>query len=111
MITAVLTSIYQIEGEFQIDENVKTIGDYAFHNQRQMTSVYIPNGVENIGQSFNYCIKLTEIQIPASIKTIHTGCFNDSINITKIKIDKPYQTIEGSPWGCIYGDKAIEWKE
>lgn len=106
-----VTVIYQIEGEFQIDENVKTIGDYAFHNQRQMTSVYIPNGVENIGQSFNYCIKLTEIQIPASVKTIHTGCFNDSINITKIKIDKPYQTIEGSPWGCIYGDKSIEWKE
>lgn len=106
-----VTVMYKIEGEFQIDENVKTIENYAFHNQGQMTSVYIPNGVENIGQSFNYCNKLTEIQIPASVKTIYMGCFNNSINITKIKIDKPYQTIEGSPWGCIYGDKAIEWKE
>ena len=44
-----VTVIYNIEGEFQIDENVKTIENYAFHNQGQMTSVYIPNGVENIG--------------------------------------------------------------
>ena len=106
-----VTVIYKIKGEFQIDENVKTIENYAFHNQNQMTSVYIPDGVENIGLSFNYCTELTEIQIPASVKTIRNNCFDNSYNIRKINIDKPYQTIEGSPWGCIYGDKAIEWKE
>ena len=106
-----VTVLYAITGEFRIDENVKSIESFAFHNQTQMTSVYIPNGVENIGTAFNYCRGLTEIQIPESIKTISANCFANDINLVKIKIDKPYQSIEGSPWGCIYGDKAIEWKE
>ena len=103
--------LYAIKGEFRIDEKVKSIGSYAFHNQSQMTSIYIPNGVEDIEDSFNYCTKLTEINIPVSVKNISVNCFNNSPNLVKIKIDKPYQTIEGSPWGCIYGDRAVEWKE
>ena len=106
-----VTVLYAIKGEFRIDEKVKSIGSYAFHNQNQMTSIYIPNGVEDIEDSFNYCTKLTEINIPESVKNISVNCFNNSPNLVKIKIDKPYQTIEGSPWGCIYGDRAIEWKE
>ena len=62
-------------------------------------------------QSFIYCNGLTKIEIPSSIKEISTACFNDSVNLKEIRIHKKRGEVEGDPWGCIYGDKAIIWDE
>ena len=104
-----VTVLYQITDKFYINKKVDTIGNHSFHNQNMMKSVDIPNGVTKIESSFNYCNALTEMNIPASVEKIDKTCFNNSPNITKITIDKPKGSILDSPWGCIYGDKAIIW--
>ena len=94
------------------DIEVKEIANNAFHNQTKMTSIIIPNTIETIGQSFNYCSSLTSIEIPSSVTSISTSCFNAATNLKEIRIHKKNDgTLTGSPWGCIYGDKAIIWDE
>lgn len=95
--------------EFEIPEGVQTIQNYAFHNQRNLTKVTIPNTVTTIGYSFQVCVSLEKIEIPNSVQTISTTCFNSSNNLTQIIIDKEKGSISGSPWGCRYGDKAVTW--
>ena len=90
---------------------VKEIANYAFHNQNKMTNIKIPNTIKKIGISFNYCHSLQTIEIPSSIKEINTGCFNNATNLREVIIHKQRDDISGSPWGCIYGDKAIIWDE
>lgn len=96
---------------FEILEGVEEIGDYAFHTQANLENITIPNTVTKIGVSFNYCNKLTKIEIPNSIKEISTGCFGNSNNLREIIIHKKKGEISGSPWGCIFGDRAIFWDE
>ena len=97
---------------YEIPKGVKEIANFAFHAQREMTSVIIPNTVEKIGASFNYCTALTSIEIPSSVKEINTSCFANSTNLREIRIhQKNDGTLTGSPWGCIYGDKAIIWDD
>ena len=94
----------------QVDgTELKEIADYAFHNQSQMTSLVIPNKVEKIGQSIRGCTSLTSIEIPSSVTEISTYCFRDTTNLTQIIIHNTEGSIQGQPWGCIYGDRAIYW--
>ena len=96
---------------YEIPEGVKEIGSKAFHNQTKMTSIIIPNTVEKISDSFNYCNSLESIEIPSSVTELNKFCFSNSTNLREIKIHKKEGTLEGSPWGCIYGDRAIIWVE
>lgn len=91
---------------------VKEIFYRAFHNQNQMKSIIIPNTIEKIGSSFGYCTSLTSIDIPSSVISIETSCFANASNLKEIRIHKKNDgKLTGSPWGCIYGDKAIIWDE
>ena len=94
---------------YEIPEGVKRIGSQAFHAQRGMMSIIIPNTVETISNSFNYCNALESIEIPNSVTKINSSCFNNSANLREIRIHKKEGTLEGAPWGCIYGDRAIFW--
>ena len=97
---------------YEIPKGIKQIAVLAFHNQTQMTNIIIPNTVEKIGSSFNFCSSLTSIEIPSSIKEINTSCFDNATNLREIRIHKKNDgTLTGSPWGCIYGDRAIIWDE
>ena len=96
----------------KVDEvEVKEIANYAFHNQNKMTNIKIPNTIKKIGISFNSCHSLQTIEIPSSIREINTSCFNGATNLREVIIHKQRDEISGSPWGCIYGDKAIIWDE
>lgn len=97
--------------EFTIPYGVQEIGNYAFHNQYNMKSVTIPETVTRINASFNYCTSLEKIEIPSNVERIHTGCFSNSNSLKQIIIDKKAGSIEGSPWSCIYGDRAVIWKK
>ena len=90
---------------------VKEIANYAFHTQSKMTNIRLPNTIEKIGRSFNLCSSLQSIEIPSSIREINTSCFSNATNLKKVIIHKQRDDISGSPWGCIYGDKAIIWDE
>ena len=105
----ILRTLLKKVTEFEIPYGVEEIDNGAFHNQNQMTSVTIPETVKKIGSSFNYCTSLTKIEIPSSVETISTGCFNNSSNLKQIIINKEKGSIVGSPWGCMYGEKAVTW--
>ena len=107
-----LGTITTYEIPTKVDEvEVKEIAHYAFHNQNKMTNIKLPNTIEKIGLSFALCRSLPSIEIPSSIKEIDTNCFDSATNLREVIIHKQRDDISGSPWGCIYGDKAIIWDE
>ena len=103
--------LYNISGKYTVNSNVTKIGNYAFSNQHGMTEVELPNKLIEIGNSFNNCNGLEKIEIPSSVTSINTSCFSNSSNLKEIRVHKKKGSIIGSPWGCIYGDKAVIWDE
>jgi len=104
-----LCTVIGNEESYVIPYGVIEIGGHAFHNKNKMKTITIPNTVTTIGISFNYCTSLTSIEIPSSVTSISVECFANSPNITEIIIHKKLGSISDSPWGCVYGDKAIKW--
>ena len=104
-----ISVLYEINGEFNINNKVKEIGNYAFHGQSKMTSVNILSNVERIGGAFNYCT-FTEIEIPESVQYISNTCFELNPNLDKIIIHKKENSILGAPWGAVKGMRTIEWR-
>lgn len=107
--TKLYTVLYNIEGEFYIDENVEKIDQLAFHNQYRMTKVNIPKSVKEIENSFNYCNGLTEINIPNTVEKINNSAFQQCKNLNRININKNKDSISGAPWGAIKGMKVVKW--
>ncbi len=61
--------------EYEIDEGITDIGDFAFARSG-ITSVVIPEGVEKVGYgAFYHCDKLTSVTIPSSVKEIEANAF------------------------------------
>ena len=59
-----------------LKEGVTRIGDYAFYNCTELTSVEIPEGVTQIGESaFACCQSLESVTIPGSVTEIGEGAF------------------------------------
>ena len=60
-----------------IDYAVTGIGENAFYECRDLTSVTIPTSVTSIGnRSFNSCTALVSINLPSSIVNIGEGAFS-----------------------------------
>ena len=107
--TALITALYQINGNFTVRDTVEVIGSQAFRAQVNMSGITLPEGLKEIEDNvFMYCEKITSIYIPNSVEKISSGAFGAS-GIREIKIDKAPGTIEGAPWGATIGDRAIEW--
>lgn len=102
-----VTVLYLINGTFTIDSSVKVIEYRAFHNQLQMTNIIIPEGVKEIKDSFNYCSKLQNIEIPNSVESIGANCFANCSNLGKVTIYNE-KLLETAPWGATKGDKVID---
>ena len=75
------------KGEFIIPDGVKTIGDSAFANCKDMTNVIIPNSVTKIGEgAFENCHNLTSITIPDSVTSIEEHAFSGCSGLTSVTI-------------------------
>ena len=62
--------------DYEIPNSVKSIGDSAFENCSDLTSIYIPDGVTSIGdRAFYGCEDLSSIHIPDSITSIGDEAF------------------------------------
>lgn len=64
----------------EIYSNVTSIGDSAFKDCVNLSSVTIPNSITSIGeQAFSRCSKLTGVSIPDTVASIGNNCFAQSI--------------------------------
>ncbi len=106
--TELIAVLYEINGQYIVKEGVTKIGDNALHYRTNMTSIVLPDGLKEIGSSFQNS-GLTTIYIPNSVDTIASNAFKNAANLTQIQIDKEPGSIAGSPWSAIRGDRIVEW--
>ena len=74
--------------------DVVSIGDEAFADCRNLTSVTLPNSITSIGNSaFSRCFTLNKINIPESVTNIGQYAFNACISLMNLTIPSTVTTI------------------
>ncbi len=98
--------VISVEIEMNNDAPITSIGEYAFVNCANITSVTIADSVESIGQrAFENCGNLTGIKLSNSLKSIEENTFQDCSKLTDITIPDSVTSIGGwAFWKC----KALE---
>ena len=82
---------------------VTSIGQRAFANCKNLSSVTIPNSVKSIEPyAFAYCRNLTSLTIPKSVTTIRARAFSWCTGLTSItsEITNVFQTGSNAFYGC-----------
>ena len=85
---------------------VTRIGDQAFYECHELTSVTIPEGVTAIGnEAFGRCNELTSVIIPGSMKTIGEAAFQNCTKLNSISCyaeEPPAMESENAFEGSVY---------
>ena len=69
------------------NENITTVGDYAFNNNASITAVDTNSGIVSIGDyAFNSCTALTEITLYEALSQIGVGCFYGDTLLTSMNL-------------------------
>ncbi len=82
--------------EIPTDENIVSIGDYAFYGCTGLTNLNIPSSVVALGKgSFAYCTGLTSFDIPYGVKRLEGRVFEGCTSLTTVFIPSTVEYIEG----------------
>ena len=72
---------------WEIPNDITSIGNGAFYNNNDLTEIVIPEGVTSIGKNaFAYCRNLSEVKISESVTSIGGNAFAYCDNLEKITI-------------------------
>ena len=83
------------EGVITFDDELTTIGDYAFRDCASLTSVTIPDSVTTIGEeAFCYCGSLTSVYCEATTPPTVDGSSVFDANVAARKIYVPAESVE-----------------
>ena len=86
-----------------IPNSVTSIGDYAFYDCTNLTSVTIGSGVTSIGDyAFSRCTNLTSVTIPDSVTSINKYAFSGCTRLTSVTIPDSVTNIENSAFISCY---------
>lgn len=90
---------------------VTRIGDQAFYECYELTSVTIPEGVTAIGnEAFGRCYELTSVIIPGSMKTIGEAAFQNCNKLNSISCyaeEPPAMESEDAFEGSVYNNATL----
>jgi hypothetical protein len=90
------------------DLPVTSIGDYAFQDCSNLSTIIIHDSVISIGiAAFNNCTGLNSITIPDSVTSIGDGAFYDCSNIVSITIPNGVTSIGYQTFGSCIGLTSI----
>jgi len=77
-----------------IPNSVKSIGDWAFRDCADLTSISIPNSVVSLGMcAFSGCPKLTSVVLPNNLVSIGANAFQSCTSLTSIDLPNSVQNI------------------
>ena len=89
-------------GTIEFNDDVTSIGDYAFFSCTTLTNVTIPNSVTSIESkgyaasgAFEGCRGLTSITIPNSVTSINSYAFQSCTSLTSVTIGSGVTSIGG----------------
>ena len=89
------------QGIIRFGGPVTKIGDRAFYNCDNLTSITIPDSATEIGSyAFAYCTNLTSITIPDSVTLINNDAFSNCSDLTSVTIGSGVTSIDSPFWGC-----------
>ena len=106
------TELYWVKSdltEVNIPESVETIKPYALMYVKAK-EIELPEKIKKIEDNILNGSSTNKITIQSQINQISTSAFASANNLSEVIIHKKNDgTLTGSPWGCVYGDKAIKW--
>lgn len=95
-------------GEYTVPKTVKKIRSDAFYGTSDLHRVYLPDGLESIGEeAFSGCVGLETISIPDTVKTISSACFKGCTALSSIKLSSSIETIADSTFEDCHGLAGI----
>ena len=82
-----LVFVYHTVRKMSIPSSVTKIGDYAFYNCTNLTSIELPSGVTEIGDyAFYNCTNLSSLTLPSGVKEIGFSAFQGCKSLTSVTI-------------------------
>ena len=95
---------------YNIPSTVENISPYSFYKMYNLKEIKLPINIKTIEASaFGSHGGLKKIEIQSSIQKIVDNAFQDCSSLKEIIIDKPKDSISGSPWGNPFGLRAVKW--
>lgn len=92
----------------EIPNSVENIGVHAFEDCSSLTSVDLPNSLTSINNStFLLCSALTSVGIPEGVKKIGEDAFRECSSLTSITIPKSVTEIEEDAFAGCYSLTAV----
>ena len=87
---------------YTIPEGVTCIGNQAFVNCTELTSILLPEGITSLDiAAFTGCENLASVVLPKSLTTIRSEVFRSCYSLTSVVISENITDIESHAfWGC-----------
>lgn len=92
-----------------LSDDITHIGDYAFYDFRQISTIQLPSQLQSIGKNaFHYCQNLTAISFPQSMKYLGNEAFWECDKLATVNLNDNLESIGNEAfWYCAFRSITI----